>query len=273
MYVSSQAIDFFEFVLIGMLISFIFDFFRSYRKIKKVNTVVVIIQDIIYFIIVTLIIIFSIVKVLDSQIRLYIFMGIILGSSVYFSTISKYIIKLYIYTFNISSKVISDFLLPLKLNIQFLHKSLKKMQKIWKKCCKLFFYMLFYIYKFFKMVGIKITLIFKFKNKRGTKVMRKKVESSKSNKSKNKKIGIVHILSIGFSVYFLYTLVQQQIQINKYDSQIKMYTADIQNKSSLASYYSNQKGSTKTDEYIENVARESLGYVKPYEKIFVDANK
>ena len=101
MYVSSQAIDFFEFVLIGMLISFIFDFFRSYRKIKKVNTVVVIIQDIIYFIIVTLIIIFSIVKVLDSQIRLYIFMGIILGSSVYFSTISKYIIKLYIYTFNI----------------------------------------------------------------------------------------------------------------------------------------------------------------------------
>ena len=27
------------------------------------------------------------------------------------------------------------------------------------------------------------------------------------------------------------------------------------------------------NEYIEDVARESLGYVKPYEKIFVDANK
>ena len=38
-------------------------------------------------------------------------------------------------------------------------------------------------------------------------------------------------------------------------------------------YYKSKKTNIETDEYIEEVAREDLGYVKPYEKIFVDANK
>lgn len=54
------------------------------------------IQDSIYFIIVTMVIIFSIIKLLDSQIRLYVFLGILIGCSVYFTTISKYLMKLYI---------------------------------------------------------------------------------------------------------------------------------------------------------------------------------
>ena len=62
MYVSNQVIDFIEFVLIGVLIASIFDFFRAYRKIKKVSTLTVMIQDSIYFIIVTMVIIFSIIK-------------------------------------------------------------------------------------------------------------------------------------------------------------------------------------------------------------------
>ena len=78
MYVSNQVIDFIEFVLIGVLIASIFDFFRAYRKIKKVSTLTVMIQDSIYFIIVTMVIIFSIIKLLDSQIRLYVFLGILL---------------------------------------------------------------------------------------------------------------------------------------------------------------------------------------------------
>lgn len=74
------------------------------------------------------------------------------------------------------------------------------------------------------------------------------------------------IVLFAFSIYFVYTFIEQQVQINKYDSEIEMYTADIENKRELVNYYNNQKGNTKSDEYIENVARESLGYVKPYEK-------
>ena len=61
MYVSNQVVDFIEFVLIGVIIASIFDLFRGYRKIKHVSTVSVMIQDVIYFIIVTIIIIFSII--------------------------------------------------------------------------------------------------------------------------------------------------------------------------------------------------------------------
>lgn len=101
----------------------------------------------------------------------------------------------------------------------------------------------------------------------------KKNKVENSNKKKRIKIKMIHIVMLLFSFYFVYTLVEQQIQINKYDSQIEMYTADIENKKELAKYYDKQKGNIQTDEYIETVARESLGYVKPYEKIFVDANK
>lgn len=103
--------------------------------------------------------------------------------------------------------------------------------------------------------------------------MRKNRVVEDSKKNKKKKIKMIHIFMLVFSFYFVYTLVDQQIQINKYNSQIEMYRADIKSKTELTDYYNNQKGSIQTDEYIENVARESLGYVKPYEKIFVDANK
>lgn len=101
----------------------------------------------------------------------------------------------------------------------------------------------------------------------------KKRENINNKINKKKKIRPVMIVLFAFSIYFVYTFIEQQVQINKYDSEIEMYTADIENKRELVNYYNNQKGNTKSDKYIENVARESLGYVKPYEKIFIDANK
>ena len=101
----------------------------------------------------------------------------------------------------------------------------------------------------------------------------KKRENVNNKINKKKKIRPVMIILFAFSIYFVYTFIEQQVQISKYDSEIEMYTADIENKRELVNYYNNQKGNTKSDEYIENVARESLGYVKPYEKIFIDANK
>lgn len=101
----------------------------------------------------------------------------------------------------------------------------------------------------------------------------KKRENVNNKINKKKKIRPVMIVLFAFSIYFVYTFIEQQVQISKYDSEIEMYTADIENKRELVNYYNNQKGNTKSDEYIENVARESLGYVKPYEKIFIDANK
>ena len=49
---SSHIVEFLKFVLIGGIIGIIFDFFRAYRKNKKVSTFVVTLQDIIYFLII-----------------------------------------------------------------------------------------------------------------------------------------------------------------------------------------------------------------------------
>lgn len=89
----------------------------------------------------------------------------------------------------------------------------------------------------------------------------------------NKKNGLIKAASLFFIVYFIYTMVNQQIQINKYNSQIEMYSSDIETKQKLVEYYKNQKNNIQSDQYIETVARDILGYVKPYEKIFVDVNR
>jgi cell division protein FtsB len=95
----------------------------------------------------------------------------------------------------------------------------------------------------------------------------------KNIKTKKKNNVIFIIISVAFGIYFVYTLFEQQLKLNKYDSQIDMYSQDISQKQDLTEYYENKKSNIKTDEYIESVARETLGYVKPYEKIFVDANR
>lgn len=96
---------------------------------------------------------------------------------------------------------------------------------------------------------------------------------SNSIKRKSGKIRFIHVISIVFVIYFAYTMFDQQLQLNKYNSQIEMYESDIDSKNELVNYYSSQKTNITTDEYIEQVARDLLGYVKPYEKIFIDANK
>ncbi len=101
----------------------------------------------------------------------------------------------------------------------------------------------------------------------------RRTNNSNTKNIKKRRFGILHIFLIVFVGYFVYTLVDQQIQINKYDSQIKMYNSDIKSKKALTEYYNKQKNNIQSDEYIESVARETLGYVKPYEKTFVDANK
>lgn len=104
--------------------------------------------------------------------------------------------------------------------------------------------------------------------------MRRVHESDRmKNKRKKKKNKVAIFVAVAFVGYFVYTVCDQEVQIRKYNSQIEMYQADIKNKNQLTEYYGNQKSNIQSDAYIEDVARKDLGYVKPNEKIFVDANK
>ena len=63
----------------------------------------------------------------------------------------------------------------------------------------------------------------------------------KSNKNKRGKMRISLLIPILFIGYCAYTLFDQQIQINKYNSQISMYEKEIESKNELISYYNEQK--------------------------------
>ena len=99
------------------------------------------------------------------------------------------------------------------------------------------------------------------------------MKGRKNIKKRKKSLNIVHVVSFAFIAYFFVTFFDQQIQINKYNSQIEMYNKEIEAKQSLVDYYNNQNENITTDEYVESVAREKLGLVKPYETVYIDSNK
>lgn len=104
-------------------------------------------------------------------------------------------------------------------------------------------------------------------------VKNQELKGRKNVKKRKKSLNIVHVISFAFIVYFGFTFFNQQLKINKYNSQIEMYTKEIESKQQLVEYYNNKNENITSDEYIESVAREKLGLVKPYETVYVDSNK
>lgn len=142
--VSEQIIDFLEFVMIGILISLIFDFFRAYRNVnkKRSSVVSVMFQDILYFLIATVIIILGIIYILDSSLRVYVFVAILLGICIYTSLLSSIFVKIYSTLIEVTIYTFRFVFLPFNLSLQITRKTYSFFKKNIKKCCKKIFYMI-----------------------------------------------------------------------------------------------------------------------------------
>ncbi|MBQ8300014.1 MAG: spore cortex biosynthesis protein YabQ [Clostridia bacterium] len=92
--IQNQTYVFLWSVVIGAFLALIFDFFRILRRKGKTKNFIVYIQDIIYWILVTIIIIMSAFITNDGELRGYMFIGYILGSIIYLASISKIILKI-----------------------------------------------------------------------------------------------------------------------------------------------------------------------------------
>lgn len=103
---SEQLISFIYFIIVGIVLSVIFDIFRILRRTIKTSDIVTNIQDILFCIITGIVILFSIFYINKGQLRFYIFVGIILGISLYMMFISKYFIKINVAIINFIKKVI-----------------------------------------------------------------------------------------------------------------------------------------------------------------------
>ena len=89
----NQGILFLIYVIVGLFIGFVFDLFRALRKSIKTSNIVTYIEDIIFWIIVGFVVIGTNLKFNYGELRLYIFLGILLGAVVYFLILSKNVVK------------------------------------------------------------------------------------------------------------------------------------------------------------------------------------
>lgn len=125
MYTNSlnQLSSFIIFIIVGGTISIIFDIFRVLRKTFKTPDFLTYFEDICFWIISGALIIISTFLFNNGELRLYIFIGLFLGSLIYILFISKYFIKLSMILINIVKKLIHILTIP----INFLQKILKNL--------------------------------------------------------------------------------------------------------------------------------------------------
>ena len=151
MEISYQLKYFIIYILVGNILGIIFDFFRAFRINKKTKKNYLLIQDIIYFLIVTVILIFTNIFILKDTIRFYFLLGLLIGIAIYVNMFSKIILKNWIMLFKLNSSIISFILLPINIFIQNFVKIYKFFYKIIQKCCKKIRNMITYIISMFNI--------------------------------------------------------------------------------------------------------------------------
>ena len=93
--ITNQVYVFFWSILIGAVLTLIFDFFRLMRRNKETRDLIVYIQDIFFWLIVAVVIIISAFITNSGELRGYMFIGYALGSMFYLLLLSKLILKIF----------------------------------------------------------------------------------------------------------------------------------------------------------------------------------
>lgn len=122
-----QFKSFLVFTIIGVIISIIFDIFRISRKTFKTPDIVTYIEDICYWIITGIIVLFSIFLFNNGELRLYIFIGMFIGILIYMIFISKYFIKINVLIITVIKNIIVKILHIIIKPIKFIYHILRKL--------------------------------------------------------------------------------------------------------------------------------------------------
>ena len=97
---------FFIFLINGLLIGLLFDFFRILRKAIKTADFITYIEDVLFWILTGFIILYSIFTYNNGEIRLFMFLAIIVGILIYLTFISKMILSISLSIINVVKKIL-----------------------------------------------------------------------------------------------------------------------------------------------------------------------
>ena len=132
----NQAYLFLIFVLNGFIIGLLFDFFRILRKAFKTADILTYCQDILFWILTGLVTLYSIFVFNNGEIRIYIFLGILIGIILYMLLLSKYIILINVYILNKIKMCIKLILKIIVIPFKFIFNIFKNIKKDIKKISK-----------------------------------------------------------------------------------------------------------------------------------------
>lgn len=101
-----QLRSFAIFILVGFLIGLLLDSFRILRKTFKTSDFVTAIEDVLFWILTGLLVLFSIFKFNNGSIRVYIILGIFIGTTIYMLIFSKIVVGTLVKIINFIKKII-----------------------------------------------------------------------------------------------------------------------------------------------------------------------
>ena len=102
--INNQAYLFLIFIINGILIGILFDFFRILRISFNTRDIITYIEDFIFWILTGVIILYSIFTFNNGEIRLFMFLAIAIGIISYIIVLSKHIVKTSVFIINYIKK-------------------------------------------------------------------------------------------------------------------------------------------------------------------------
>lgn len=124
--ITNQAYLFLIFIINGIVIGLLFDFFRILRKAFNTKDIITYIEDIVFWILTGITILYSIFIFNNGEIRLFMFLAILFGVIVYMIFISSHVIKVNLLIINFFKKMITKILKVIYIPIEFICKLIKK---------------------------------------------------------------------------------------------------------------------------------------------------
>lgn len=122
----NQAYLFLIFTLNGVFIGLLFDFFRILRKSFKTINLITYIEDIIFWILTGISIIFCMYKFSGGSLRLFMFLGLCFGIILYMLTMSKIIIKTVVFIITTVKKIICQIIKIIIMPLKFIYNIIDK---------------------------------------------------------------------------------------------------------------------------------------------------
>jgi len=121
---ANQTTFFMLTLLIGVVSGFIYDIFRIMRKLVKHPDILIQFEDLLYWLVVSILVFYFILHRNSGEVRVYAIIGVFSGMCLYFITLSILVIKVSVFIIEIIKKIISTaiylMLFPLKLLVKLL---------------------------------------------------------------------------------------------------------------------------------------------------------